>query len=132
MEWFGFHRICIIWFAIKPLFLYCLFVRQNEEDLEEKTKDDRFDFLMANKKKEKFKGDEPEDAVAKKCEAIRWLRADISYYKGAKMEFDAGDMGLFEIAAPKSDPIAQGFTLVWTPDSAKNANGKAKMKVQYK
>jgi hypothetical protein len=105
---------------------------RDEEDLEEKTKGDRFDFLMANKKKEKFKGDEPEDAVAKECEAIRWVRADISYYKGAKMEFDAGDMGLFEIEEPQSAPIAQGFTLVWTPDSAKNANGKAKMRVEYK
>jgi len=105
---------------------------KDEEDLQEKTKGDRFDFVMSNKKKAKFKGDEPENVVAKECEAIRWVKADISYYKGAKMEFDAGDIGLFEIAAPKSDPIAQGFTLVWTPDAAKNANGQAKMMVEYK
>lgn len=104
----------------------------DEDDLEEKIKDDRFSFVMANKKKAKFKGKDLEDAVAEECKAIRSVRADISYYKGDKMDFDAGDIGVFEIESPKSNPIAQGFTLVWTPDPAKNAGGKGKLMVKYK
>jgi hypothetical protein len=98
----------------------------------EKVKDDRFQFVMANKKKEKFKGDEPESAVAEKSKGIRAVEAKIEYYKGADIELDAGDIGLFEFENPKSNPIAQGFTLVWTPDPAKNVGGKGKMMVRFK
>ncbi|MFC7338681.1 hypothetical protein ACFQY0_15910 [Haloferula chungangensis] len=105
---------------------------KDEEELMERVEDDRFEFVMVDKTKAKFKGEVPEDVVAKQCQAIRWAEADISYYKGDKFEFDAGDIGSFEIENPKTNPIAQGFTLVWTPDPAKNAGGKGKLMIQYK
>lgn len=103
-----------------------------EEALLEKAKDDRFSFVLTDKEKAKFKGDETVEAIAKECKEIRSFRADIGYYKGARLELDAGDIGQFKIEDPKPDLIAKGFTLVWTPDPAKNAGGKGKMTIEYK
>ena len=105
---------------------------KDEEDLMEKTKDDRFEFLLADKKKARFKGNVSGDEVAKECKEIRSIKADIGYYKGPKIALDAGDIGNFEFENPKSNPIAQGFTLVWIPDPAKNAGGTGKMMVKFK
>ncbi|MEP4076679.1 hypothetical protein [Haloferula sp.] len=105
---------------------------KDEDDLEEKIKDDRFNFVMANKKKAKFKGGVPEDEVAKECKEISSVKAEISYYKGGKIEIDGGGIGVMEIEDPKSAPIAQGFTLVWVPDPAKDKDGKGRMMLKYK
>ncbi|MGB6222836.1 hypothetical protein [Haloferula sp.] len=103
-----------------------------EEKLLERAEDDRFDFVKVDKKKAKFKGDETVEAVAKECGPFRYLRAEIENYNGGRFEFDAGDIGQFEFEKPDADLIAKGFTLVWTPDPAKNAGGKGKMLLEYK
>lgn len=105
---------------------------KDAEDLEEKTKDDRFGFVMANKKKEKFKGDDTVEAAAKVCQEIKTIEADISYYDGPKIDLEAGDIGVFKIEKVSPDPIAQGFMVSWVPDPAKNEGGKGRMMLRFK
>jgi hypothetical protein len=105
---------------------------KDEESLEEKLKADRFEFVLADKKKKKFKGGDTLDGIAKEAKVIQSMEADIDYFDGPRFELDAGDIGTLEFVNPGSDPVGEGFNLVWVPDPAKNEGGQGKLMIRFK
>ncbi|MEM9238220.1 MAG: hypothetical protein AAGB14_15720, partial [Verrucomicrobiota bacterium] len=105
---------------------------KDEDQLEDKLKGDRFDFVLTNRKKAKFKGTAELGEVMEECESVRSARVEIDYYQGARLELDGSDLGAIVIKGKDTSPVGKGFTFIWKPDPAKNAGAKAKLTMQFK
>ncbi|BCX47104.1 hypothetical protein HAHE_10120 [Haloferula helveola] len=106
---------------------------KNEEDVEDKADGDRIQVERSDGKKLRFDGWDPVWAEKEDVSGpgIKTARIDLDGYKGAKIDLESGDKGLFEFWNGEKRPLYKGFTFGWKPDPLKDPEGKARFTLKF-
>ncbi len=116
-------------------YLYAIKTGRKEEKAFEKTIDkDRIDIKWTDGKRKKFKLVEKADAITKESNGtgITSAEIDINSYKGKKFEFVSSPNSSMTFSNDQPTPLHYGFTIVWTSDSDKDPEGKARLSFEVK
>ncbi len=101
----------------------------------EKTiEDDRIELTLTDKKRKKLKMDEKIGTSNPEIDGpgIAEAEVEISTYKGRKFILSSSPETPMKLWNPQPRALHQGFSFVWTPDPAKDKEGKARMSIEVK
>jgi len=102
--------------------------------LEDKTKDDKLQLNWTDGKRTKFAASEPVEAGSKEVNGpgITGVMIDFSSYKGKKILLTASPNSSIALSNATKQPLAEGFTIIWTANSAKDPGAKARLLIGVK
>ena len=108
--------------------------KKEAKDFEKKIKADRIDLKWTDQKRVKLGLEDPVDAKSAEFNGpgIAVAEIEIGSYKGHKFIIAASDHSTMTIANAKPEPLYKGFFLSWVPDSAKDPEMKARLRIQVK
>lgn len=101
---------------------------------EEKTKGDRVQLNWTDGKRTKFQASEPVEAASKEVSGpgVAGVLIDFSSYKGQKIQLTAAPNSSMALTNASKQPLAEGFSIIWTVDSAKDPEAKARLLIGIK
>ncbi len=102
--------------------------KKAEKALEAKTKNDRLQFIRADKSRGKQSLTESvgTDATAMNGPGITNLEIESAGYRGRKFLLAATESSVMNFTIPKSGPLNGGFIISWNADLAKDPSGRAR------
>lgn len=108
--------------------------KKEEKIFEKMIAGDRVDLKYTDEKRKKLKIDEKISADSKEINGpgIAEAKIEISSYKGRKFEFSTTSNATLKFWNGLTAPLYEGFFMVWTPDPAKNVDGKARLSFEVK
>lgn len=113
---------------IPNLYIY----QKDEKKLKKIVKRDRIDLVGIDGKKEKLDGFDPVNSEDVTGKGIRSARIDLDGYKGARLDVDAGDSGLFRLENQPESPLSKGFYMIWSADTEKDPESKGSFLLKFK
>lgn len=102
------------------------------KEFEEKTKNDRMQLVLADKKRIKHTPGDPVNATELSGPGVTALQMEISTYQGKKFEFLASENSSMMLVNKDSKPLHSGFSILWTADTAKDPEAKARFSIEAK
>ena len=104
--------------------------KKAEKAFADKIKNDRVIVTTADGKRVKYKTDE---ALTKPMEdPLSAVESEFDSYEGHKVLFVASPNSALKVTVPPANPLNHGFQIQWTPDPAKDPDGKARLRVEVK
>lgn len=102
--------------------------------LEDKTRGDRVQLNWTDGKRTKFSASEPVEAGSKEVSGpgIAGVLIDFSSYKGKKILLTASPNSSMALSNESKQPLGEGFSIIWTADSAKDPDAKARLLIAIK
>ncbi|GAA5482564.1 hypothetical protein [Haloferula sargassicola] len=104
---------------------------RDEEKLEDKTRDDRYEFVRIGGKKEKWDGWTELRGEEISEEGFVSARIEIEPYD-ARLELTAGEGGKFELWTGKKQRLHRGLGVNWIHLPAKDPKGEARFELTFK
>ncbi|MEM1082833.1 MAG: hypothetical protein AAGI48_01825 [Verrucomicrobiota bacterium] len=104
---------------------------RDKDDYEKKYKRDRVELVTANRKKQKFDLFEEIDAADINGSPIQSANVDFKF-RELELQADAGDAGSFRFWNGRKKPLSMGFTLEWSADPGKKADGSERFTLRLK
>lgn len=109
-----------------------LHYREKDEDkLEDKTGDDRYDFIRVGGEKEKLDGWDMVDGDEFTQDGFSAVRIDMESYEG-RLDMIAGPGGHFEIWTGGEKRAYQSMSVNWIHQPEKDPNGEARFELTFK
>ena len=108
--------------------------KNDEKDFQKQVKGDRIDLKWTDGKRKKQAMDEKVDASSKDINGpgIAAAEVEISSYQGRNFYVSSSENANLSLWNGGSAPLNQGFTFVWTPEAAKDPEGKARLSIELK
>lgn len=108
--------------------------RKEQKIFDKKIEDDRIDLKWTDGKRVKESFIDPVDAKSKEINGpgIAAAQVEISAYKDRKFVFLASPGSSMTLSNDKPAPLHLGFTIQWSPDPAKDPEGKARVTFEVK
>lgn len=108
--------------------------RMAEKAFEKRIKDDRMDLKWTDGKRLKQNFTDRVDVTSKEINGpgIASAEAEIGYYHGKKLRFDATENSVLTLWNDMPAPLYAGFTVNWVVDAAKDPTGKSRLSLQVK
>jgi hypothetical protein len=104
------------------------------KELEEKIKDDKVQLVWTDGKKAKIAGDKAVEGSSKEVTGPGVTAASIEFatFKERKILVTAAPNSSMRLTNPATRPLVEGFSLFWSADPAKDAEGKARITIEVK
>ncbi len=101
---------------------------------EEKIKNDRIDLKWTDGKRKKLTFSEDVDTSSAEINGpgIAAAEIEVSVCAGKKFLLTSSPNTAMKLSNAKPAPLYRGFTLLWSPDPAKNQDGKARVSIELK
>lgn len=117
--------------------MYAKDKKEEKKDLkafEKKIKSDNVDLKWTDGERHKVTFEESVDVTTKEVNGpgIASAAVEITAYKDTKFLFTASENSSIALWNAKPAPLHQGFFLIWSPDAAKDPEGKARFGIQVK
>lgn len=108
--------------------------RMAHKAFEKRIKDDRMDLKWTDGKRLKQNFTDRVDVTSKEINGpgIANAEAEINYYNGKKLRFDATEDSAITLWNDSPAPLHEGFTVNWVVDTAKDPTGKSRLSLQVK
>lgn len=108
--------------------------KKQAEDAEDKLKDDEVTVKWTNGKRQSITFEKPVDAGTPEFNGpgITAAEVKIAAYGKKKFLFNASANSVMKISNPKLASLSEGFSLQWSPDPAKDQDGKARLVFEVK
>lgn len=108
--------------------------RKAENAFERTIKGDRISLTLADKSRKKLKLDDKIGNSNPDLDkpGITEAEVEISSYKGRKFIFSTTPETPMKLWNPAQRPLHEGFSILWSPDPAKNPDGKARLSIDVK
>ena len=104
------------------------------EAFEERIKNDRLQLTWTDGKRGKPRTDKAVDAASKEVSGpgISALQLEFSSFQERRIELVAAANSSIALLNPRTAPLQEGFTAVWTVDAVKDPEGNARLAVEVK
>lgn len=101
---------------------------------EDKIKDDKLQLNWTDGKRTKLPASEPVEAGSKEVSGpgVAGVLIDFSSYRGRKILLTASPNSSMALSNASKQPLADGFSIIWTVDSAKDPGAKARLLIGVK
>jgi hypothetical protein len=106
--------------------------KKSIKEFEEKTKNDRLQLVLIDKKRIKQAPSEPVDATALSGPGVAAMALEMGTYQGKSCELVASENSSIMLFNQETKPLHSGFRTSWSPDAAKDPTGKARLNVAIK
>lgn len=108
--------------------------KDDEKAFQKKVEDDQIDLRWTDGKRKKQALDETVDASSKEINGpgIAVAEVEISSYQRRKVLLTSSENSHLSLWNGGSAPLHEGFTFVWTPEAAKDPEGKARLTLEFK
>jgi hypothetical protein len=108
--------------------------KRAEKAFQKKIEDDRIELRWTDGKRLKQTFEKDVDAASAEINGpgIAAAIAEITAYRGRKFEFTASENSSMRLRNTKPGPLHTGFSIHWTPDAAKDPEGKARLTIEVK
>lgn len=102
--------------------------------LEEAVKDDKVQLIWTDGKKARIAGDEPVEGSSKEVTGPGISAASIQFaaFKERKIQLTASPDSSMNLSNSSKQRLVDGFSLLWSADSAKDPQGKARLTIEIR
>lgn len=108
--------------------------KKQAKDAEDKLKDDGVTVKWTDGKRQSITFEKPVDAGTPEFNGpgINAAEVKIATYGKKKFLFNASSNSVMKISNPKPASLSEGFSIQWSPDPAKDKDGKARLAIEVK
>ncbi len=108
--------------------------KKTEKAFEDKTKKDRLQLILVDKKRVKIETSGTVDADLPQINGVGIAAAQLGLaaYQGKEFEVTASENSLMTITPAGAGPLHDGFALSWSADPAKDPQGQARLAIKVK
>lgn len=108
--------------------------KRDAKELEDKIKGDKVQITWTDGKKAKIPANKPVDGASKEVSGpgITAAALDFSEFRDREIQLTASPNSSMALSNKPNQPLAEGFSLIWTADTAKDPDGKARLAISIR